>query len=278
VLQGELAVVGRKTRLRLYSVLLDLSTPGYPLYPTPDVKRAAKALLDTLFPVGRWWRTLIHFSFRCLRPLSFVTWFKHRSRNVLDLGHTVVARAVWILSLGHRGRPTEPGPTSRGYRRLGTGTTLPSPTDRPISSSQGPAQRSPMDRQGLARRRQPSFSTSPAPTSQAIPANGSSVLTSGPLASPSGGGEGRGWWHRAIGLIPVVGERAQSLLFPADASPGIASPADPLSPKPTQQLPPDWRLLPGTIVFNLNLWNCGHHTTQTGTTKPPQFNSTHLIL
>jgi hypothetical protein len=75
---GVNAVPGRKTKTRLYALLLDLATPGYPLYPTRNVKTAAQHALDLLFPVGRFWRSIIHFGFRFLRPLSFVHWFQLR--------------------------------------------------------------------------------------------------------------------------------------------------------------------------------------------------------
>eukprot|EP01122_Echinamoeba_exundans_P010760 TRINITY_DN4094_c0_g1_i1.p1 TRINITY_DN4094_c0_g1~~TRINITY_DN4094_c0_g1_i1.p1 ORF type:complete len:491 (-),score=66.56 TRINITY_DN4094_c0_g1_i1:61-1533(-) len=75
---GANAVPGRKTKTRLYALLLDLATPGYPLYPTRNVKSAAQQAMDLLFPVGRFWRSIIHFGFRFLRPLSFVHWFQLR--------------------------------------------------------------------------------------------------------------------------------------------------------------------------------------------------------
>jgi hypothetical protein len=90
----DLVVSGRKTKLRLYSLLLDLSTPGYPMYPTRDVKAAAQSTLRTLFPtpLPAW---LIHFLFRLLRPLSFVTWLELRVTQIWLLFITIL---TWIVA------------------------------------------------------------------------------------------------------------------------------------------------------------------------------------
>jgi len=45
-------IPGQKTRVRLYTLLLDLSSPGSPLYPTRDVRHKAKETLDCIFPVS----------------------------------------------------------------------------------------------------------------------------------------------------------------------------------------------------------------------------------
>jgi hypothetical protein len=45
-------VPGQKTRVRLYITLLDLSTPGLPLYPTRNIRHQAKDTLDFVFPVS----------------------------------------------------------------------------------------------------------------------------------------------------------------------------------------------------------------------------------
>lgn len=44
-------VLGRKTQLRLNSLLMDFASPGAPLYPTRPVRDAANQTLDILFPV-----------------------------------------------------------------------------------------------------------------------------------------------------------------------------------------------------------------------------------
>lgn len=71
-------IPGRKTRTRLFALLLDLATPGYPLYPTREVKTVAQRTINCLFPIGSFWRSIIHFGFRFLRPLSFVNWIQIR--------------------------------------------------------------------------------------------------------------------------------------------------------------------------------------------------------
>lgn len=43
--------LGRKTQLRLNSLLLDYSTPGSPYYPTRKIREESVKTLDKLFPV-----------------------------------------------------------------------------------------------------------------------------------------------------------------------------------------------------------------------------------
>lgn len=71
-------IPGQKTRVRLYTLLLDLSSPGSPLYPTRDVRHKAKETLDCIFPYGKIPRGVINLLFRLLHPyyatLSFISW------------------------------------------------------------------------------------------------------------------------------------------------------------------------------------------------------------
>lgn len=83
--QEEMVITGRKTRLRLYDLLCDLATPGYPSYPTPRVKLAARKAMDILWPYGKFWRRIIRFSFRFFRPLTWVVWFETRTKQILLL-------------------------------------------------------------------------------------------------------------------------------------------------------------------------------------------------
>lgn len=78
-----MAITGRKTKLRLYDLLSDLATFGYPSYPTKNVKAAARKAIDTLWPYGSFWRSVIRFSFRVFRPLSWVVWFENRTKQIL---------------------------------------------------------------------------------------------------------------------------------------------------------------------------------------------------
>ena len=95
-------VTGKKTQLRLGDLLSDLATTGYPLYPTTQVKEEAKLTLNLLWPYGAFLRELIRFSFRLLRPLSFLTWIQFRGAQVRSLvAHIwlwIVGTIVWLLS------------------------------------------------------------------------------------------------------------------------------------------------------------------------------------
>lgn len=100
--KANLTVTGKKTLLRLGDLLSDLATPGYPLYPTPEVKEEAKLTLNLLWPYGAFLRELIRFSFRLLRPLSFLTWIQFRGAQLRSLlAHIwlwIVGTVVWLLS------------------------------------------------------------------------------------------------------------------------------------------------------------------------------------
>lgn len=100
--RNELVVTGKKTLLRLGDLLSDLATPGYPLYPTSEVKEEAKRTLNLLWPYGAFLRELIRFSFRLLRPLSFLTWIQFRGAQLRSLiAHIwlwIVGTVVWLLS------------------------------------------------------------------------------------------------------------------------------------------------------------------------------------
>eukprot|EP01125_Pyxidicula_operculata_P004243 TRINITY_DN1629_c3_g1_i1.p1 TRINITY_DN1629_c3_g1~~TRINITY_DN1629_c3_g1_i1.p1 ORF type:complete len:380 (-),score=48.60 TRINITY_DN1629_c3_g1_i1:596-1675(-) len=52
VFRGALEIVGKKTRIRLQSLLLDYSTPGCPLYPTRPIREIALQANNILFPVA----------------------------------------------------------------------------------------------------------------------------------------------------------------------------------------------------------------------------------
>jgi hypothetical protein len=71
-----LDIPGRKTRLRLHTLLLDENTPGGPLYPTRPIRDAAKEALDIIFPAGKYSRWLVNKGFRILHPLELTrSWY-----------------------------------------------------------------------------------------------------------------------------------------------------------------------------------------------------------
>jgi len=93
--QPELLVTGKKTLLRLGDLLSDLATPGYPLYPTSEVKEEAKRTLNIIWPYGAFLRETIRFSFRLLRPLSFLHWFQYRGAQL----QSFIAN-IWLWLVG----------------------------------------------------------------------------------------------------------------------------------------------------------------------------------
>jgi hypothetical protein len=99
---SELQITGKKTQLRLGDLISDLATPGYPLYPTSEIKGEARATLNILWPYGAFLRETIRFSFRLLRPLSFLHWFQVRGAQLQSLFANlwlwIVGTLVLILS------------------------------------------------------------------------------------------------------------------------------------------------------------------------------------
>jgi len=93
--RAELQVTGKKTLLRLGDLMSDLATPGYPLYPTSEVKDEAKQTLNILWPYGAFLREAIRFSFRLLRPLSFLHWFQYRGAQLQSL-----VAYIWLWIVG----------------------------------------------------------------------------------------------------------------------------------------------------------------------------------
>jgi hypothetical protein len=83
--KSELNVNGKKTLLRLGDLISDLATPGYPMYPTSEIKEEAKRTLNIIWPYGAFLREVIRFSFRLLRPLSFLHWFQYRGAQAQSL-------------------------------------------------------------------------------------------------------------------------------------------------------------------------------------------------
>lgn len=94
---GELGPLGKKTKIRLFDLLSDLSTLGYPMYPTHDVIRCAKEVFDGLWPRGSIVRGLTRLYFRFFRPLSLIE-FMSNWRVILAhiSGYTMM---VWIVRL-----------------------------------------------------------------------------------------------------------------------------------------------------------------------------------
>ncbi|XP_049851439.1 uncharacterized protein LOC126326037 [Schistocerca gregaria] len=104
------APLNRKTRVLLANTLDDLATPGYPLYPTPSIKKKSRQVINQLWPRGRFWRSTINFLFRLLRPPSFFHWYQKthvsglvRSICALPLRLLASARSA-LLSLRVRAR------------------------------------------------------------------------------------------------------------------------------------------------------------------------------
>eukprot|EP00899_Mesostigma_viride_P001010 jgi/Mesvir1/1090/Mv17602-RA.1 len=60
--------LGTTCRLRLQHGLYSFTVPGGPLYPPRSVRRAAKATLDCLYPLGSWSRTFIGSFWGLLHP------------------------------------------------------------------------------------------------------------------------------------------------------------------------------------------------------------------
>jgi len=74
---GSLSIPGRKTSMRLHTVLFDYTTPGSPLYPTRNIRVAAQKTLDNVFPSGKLGRKIVNWSFRVFHPVELVKswWF-----------------------------------------------------------------------------------------------------------------------------------------------------------------------------------------------------------
>jgi len=83
----------RDSANRLAGCLMELSTPGGPLYPTRPVRHAAQATLDAVYPRGRLLRRAVHIAFRLANPLRWPA----------SLAHWVASQVRWILGGGGGG-------------------------------------------------------------------------------------------------------------------------------------------------------------------------------
>jgi hypothetical protein len=83
-----------KCKVKLQAALYAATRPGPPNYPPRAVRHKAQAVLDDLFPKGRYIRFLMNTTFRVFHhftwPLSILYWMKTKAIQIVNLPWTMV--------------------------------------------------------------------------------------------------------------------------------------------------------------------------------------------
>jgi hypothetical protein len=108
--------LGVTTRLRLQAELYSLASRGPPHYAPPEVRDAARRVLDALFPMGRRSRQLVRLAFWALGPLSGLLLLPVRV-NTWVVGLLGAAVATVLRLIDRLYRLVRPRPVQRRRRR-----------------------------------------------------------------------------------------------------------------------------------------------------------------